>query len=235
MRRVGLAVWLLVACLALPAGADYSPTYTAYPGWQITSSDDMWAIERGPVGKQYPLTNLTDGDPRTAWVFEGVKWDGKPRSDAYRPITDRPFGHGEGQWVQFTSLAKDAPIIDAVGIINGYAKDAATYRRNNRITQVRLEPDGWYPPETGRDATWQPKWRRVASLREGRGMQIVPIPRTRLRQLTLYVERAAGGPDNDLCISEIQLFSRGRPLLSGPTRYVLYCAGSECGDGDTLY
>jgi hypothetical protein len=226
-----LAIAVTVMSLAAtgPTSADWCPTYTAYPGWEILSCEDAYVNPALPDGtRRYPLSNLVDGDPRTVWVFEGIKWDGKERSDGYRPWkVNHPFRGGLHQWVAVQCLAEEPPFVDAVGIINGYAKDAATYQRNNRISRLRLQVA----------RTWfsEPTWSKTVQLSHTLQTQVIAIPRQRAGFVSFLVEGVEQGKDNGLCISEVQLFYRGRPLVERPTPYVVYSPGDECGCGLTYF
>lgn len=73
----------------------------------------------------YEPKNLFDNDLNTAWV-EGVA------------------GSGVGEWVEIQF--EEGIHIEAVGIINGYTKNEAIYKANNRIRKIRLDVefrDNW--------------------------------------------------------------------------------------------
>jgi len=73
----------------------------------------------------YEPTNLFDNDLNTAWV-EGVA------------------GSGMGEWVEIQF--EKGVHVEAVGFINGYTKNEAIYKANNRIGKVRLDvefDDNW--------------------------------------------------------------------------------------------
>ncbi|HVP50162.1 MAG TPA: hypothetical protein VMT56_02965 [Candidatus Bathyarchaeia archaeon] len=66
----------------------------------------------------YEPKNLFDNDLNTAWV-EGAA------------------GSGVGEWVEVQF--EEGVHIEAVGIINGYTKNEAIYKANNRIRKIRLD------------------------------------------------------------------------------------------------
>lgn len=66
----------------------------------------------------YNPKNAADGDYLTAWV-EGVK------------------GNGENQWIQFESGTEAA--VKTIAVSNGYCSDKATYRKNSRVKEMKLE------------------------------------------------------------------------------------------------
>jgi hypothetical protein len=72
------------------------------------------------AGNRYDATLAKDGDTRTAWS-EGVA------------------GAGVGESLEFFF---DSPVIlSGVELVNGYAKSRRLYRRNGRISQVRVITD----------------------------------------------------------------------------------------------
>jgi hypothetical protein len=225
-------VWLLVlaACLAELAGplsADWCPTELAFPGWQVSTCEDAYANDELSGGlRRYPISNLLDGDITTAWVFEGPKWDGIRDEYGYVARPGHAFQGGVGQWIEICSLSNTPPLVDAVGLTNGYAKDASTYLRNNRITRISLQAS---------DARGRRLWQQTADLKPVMWMQVIPIPETPADRITLTVEQVDSGHDNDLCISEIQLYYKGRAVIQKPPPYVLYSPGDECGCGWTAY
>ncbi len=225
IRLVCVAPLLLLLTLGGPARADWCPTEIAIPGWRVTTSEDAWANEELPNGlKRYPLSNLIDGAVHTAWVFEGPKWDGKEAG--YRSRTGAAFLGGVGQWVDIRCLLPEPPLVDAVGIVNGYAKSPAVYERNNRITRLCLDGGG---------TPWEPAWAKTANLQQVMWLQVVPIPETRADRVRITVEAVEGGSDDDLCISEIQLFHKGRAIVPRPTPFVLSSPGDECGCGHAMH
>jgi hypothetical protein len=46
--------------------ADRQDTSAFFPGWTIATSEVLYAGKRHT---SYPIANMLDGDPRTAWVF----------------------------------------------------------------------------------------------------------------------------------------------------------------------
>ncbi|HPW19044.1 MAG TPA: hypothetical protein PLP83_11805 [Candidatus Aminicenantes bacterium] len=66
----------------------------------------------------YEPKNLFDNDLNTAWV-EGAA------------------GGGVGEWVEVQ--LEEGVYIEAVGIINGYTKNEAIYKANNRIRKIKLD------------------------------------------------------------------------------------------------
>jgi hypothetical protein len=72
------------------------------------------------AGNRYDAALTKDGDTRTAWS-EGVP------------------GAGVGEWLEFSF--RSPVTLTAVELINGYAKSHRLYRRNGRVSQVRIVTD----------------------------------------------------------------------------------------------
>jgi len=220
--RTGLSVAVLLLLLPCAAAADgRHGASLVFPLWEIRLPEEPYVnteLESGQ--KRYPITNMFDGDLTTAWVYEGPKWDGQDADNWDRPLTGTAFLGGVAQWIDIRSLSPNPPLIDAVGIANGYAKSAAVYERNNRVTRVRLDGGG---------TSLEPGWAETADLQQVMWMQVVSIPETRADRVRLTVEAVERGPDDDLCISEIQLFHKGRAVIPRPTPFVLCSEGAPCG------
>jgi hypothetical protein len=142
----------------------------------------------------YPLTNLLDGDPTTAWVY--------PMAGAGRNRTAA---------VPYLSLTWEEPVAaDEVWLMNGYNKDEATFRRNNRVAGMRVAAD-----DTEKET----------ALSDRRGWHRVTLPRPTFRALVLEFLAVRRGPANDLCLSGLALYRRGRPVDFGMPRWVEYSEG----------
>ncbi len=225
--RICTVVLLSLLVLQGIAGADRTYTRVMFPGWRITTSEDAWANEELRKGmKHYPISNLVDGDLTTAWVFEGPKGDAAVIEHNHIRSTGAAFGSGVSEWIEFEAISPDAPMIDAVGIVNGYAKSPAIYMRNNRVTRIRVDGGG---------SSWKPEWTKSADIQQVMWTQVIPVPETRGDRVRITVEAVERGEDNDLCISELQLYHRGQAVLPVPPPHMLYSAGSDCGCGDTGY
>jgi hypothetical protein len=106
------------------ARADYAATNIEWKGWQIASSENLYA---GRIHRSYPLTYLLDGGPRTAWVFSGK---GKCK---------------DGSWNSRYALEirPDKPVImDRIRLMNGYNKSRELFFKNDRVIQIRLTING---------------------------------------------------------------------------------------------
>ena len=226
-RGVGPILVLLVLCMRADfACADRCPTEAAFLRWQVLTSENAWANEELPHDmKHYPISNLFDGSLRTAWVFEGLKLGPGDTLWGYPASPDLYFRGGEGHWIEVRALSETAPLIDAVGIVNGYAKSPAIYERNNRVTRVHIE--------TGPE--WVPRLLKTVDLEPVMWMQIIAVPETAARPIRVRVEKVEQGSDNDLCISELQLYHRGLAVIPRPPPYLIYSPGDECGCGYSVY
>jgi hypothetical protein len=78
--------------------------------------------ERSNVRSGYPLYQMIDEDPKTAWVFN-----------------PDPLAGEMNELVQFEIQCLDDSKIKTIRIINGYSKSEDLYTKNNRITQVTIE------------------------------------------------------------------------------------------------
>lgn len=56
----------VVALASARTMADRQDTSAFFPGWTIATSEVLYAGKRHT---SYPIANMLDGDPRTAWVF----------------------------------------------------------------------------------------------------------------------------------------------------------------------
>ncbi len=228
-RAVAIISVALVLCLdATFAQADgRHGAMLVFPGWDMSLSEEPWANDSlDDQLKRYPITNLLDGDMATAWVFEGPKWDGTGTDSWEHPLIGTPFLGGVGQWIEIRSLSEHPPLIDAIGVVNGYAKSPAAYARNNRITRIQLDADG---------SPWEPKWSQAFDLELVMWMQIIHVPEMPAERLRITVQQVEPGPDNDLCISEIQLYHKGRAVIPRPRRLVLCSPGDACGCLGSLF
>jgi hypothetical protein len=159
-----------------------------WPGWEILTS------EKSSLCK-YPLTNMIDGKPDTAWVFS--KWgDYKPNGNIeYIKQMKAEFNHGIGTSITVKSGEDTTFICDGIQIINGYAKNSIIYQQNNRITKITLICSG-------------PKiyWSKTYSLKETSKLQNLEIPHLRLKEIQIRFDEIEVGKYDDLCISELILY-----------------------------
>jgi hypothetical protein len=62
------ALTTLFWLFAPPAFADYHPTAIDWPGWRITTSENLYA---GKTKRARPVSLMVDGNRKTGWVFGG--------------------------------------------------------------------------------------------------------------------------------------------------------------------
>jgi hypothetical protein len=179
--------------------ADYVPTSLSWPGWTVSSSENLYAGRRHT---SYPLVYMLDGDPKTAWVFSGT---GKVEDEPARwrsPYTVR--------------IEAEKPFsVDGLRLMNGYNKSVEVFQRNDRIVQVRVSLDGT-PVKT-------------TALADSMGWHTVSLPRRRVRQVTIELTGIKRGPDKDVCLSELELMDGGKRVDMHVPKVVLYNHGSDCG------
>ncbi len=199
MRR---AVLILILCTAaMPSRADYTPTNISWRGWQISSSEDL---ETEYKRIRYPLTNLVDGRPNTAWVYSG-----KGRPESLKHVWGSRYA---------LEIAPDEPVFaDRLLLMNGYNKSPEIFLRNSRVIKVRISIDDQIIKAT--------------VLSDKMGWHSISLPKRPISQLKLELIGFRRGPVNDICISEIALEKDGRRLNMIAPQVVIYSEGSECGCG----
>jgi hypothetical protein len=167
---------------------------------------------------------MLDGNPHTAWVFH-KGWRDLPPGESwgYSDTPDASFNHGVGATIYISADQDTAFVCDGIGIINGYAKNGDSYRRNNRITQIALHCFG---PNV--------HWHKSYALRETRALQRIPLPHLRLSYFSFNIDAVQTGMDDDLCISELVLYHGNTPIPWRLTPTVLSTPMMEC-DGRPTY
>jgi hypothetical protein len=200
--RINLSV-LILGCLALPAWADHMNTDIHWPGWRVESSEELYL---GRKYTQYPLTYLFDGDPQTAWVFSGLA-RGPDRKVLLTIRSDTPFA------------------VDRLRIMNGYNKSEAIFARNNRVVGLRVIL-------SNADSVPAPEATQVeAKLPDRMGWHTVLLARGQVRTIELEVTDLVKGPDDDVCVSGLELYDGDRMIDLGMPLAVLASDGDECGCG----
>jgi F5/8 type C domain len=123
------------------------------------------------AGNRYDAALAKDGDTRTAWS------EGAP-------------GAGVGEWLEFSF---DSPVkLTGIELVNGYAKNRGLYRRNGRLSQVRVVTDGGS---------------RRGTLRDGRmDFQPVDLRAGRTESVRIVIDGVFGGERyEDTLVSEVRL------------------------------
>lgn len=213
--------FVLLCCVAVVVVmADGTPTGIQWPNWRIATSEY-------PDAPGYPITNMVDGSPETAWVYHKPWQDTAGTASALTPdeIAERVKDYKHGVGVTVTISTDQWPYLvpfsaDGIGLINGYAKSASTYWRNNRITKLHVYASGA-----------STHVQKTVTLAESREIQRIPLPAGKWQYIELRVESVNAGVDDDLCISELALYRHSRPLSWQLTSTVLYNPGNDCGCG----
>lgn len=203
MKKLIIAAILFVT--ALPAMCDGTGTLIEWPGWSVTSNEDIYI---GHKHTSFPLTYLLDDNPATSWVFSGT---GK---------------HDTSEEAGFAlTIARDPDMdpveADGLWIMNGYNKSPELFKRNNRIIQLKL-----YVNET---------YLKTVALADAMGWHKISIPKQPLWNVKLKFTKFAKGKDNDVCVSELALYDGGKKIDLKMPKAVIYTPGSDCGDGQEFY
>lgn len=149
--------------------------------WEVVSNE-AWNYENGPMPRfpmKFSMLNLFDGDPTTTWVFRGS---------------------GGNRYASLRLRSEGRVTIDGLWIMNGYSKRPDLFRRNDRVTELRLVMN--------RSTV------KTVKLLDAMGWHKISLPRQDLKELRVEITglREGEGPDHDVCISEIALHNRGRKI-----------------------
>ena len=208
--RTWIVIFFIVTTVA--AWADGCPVGVRWPGWYLCTTEEM-------IGKRYPITNMVDGDPATAWVYYKY-WKDLPAGTTPSTGIDHRYGHGTDVHITlFTSTFDHTStfVVDGIGLINGYAKSSSTYWRNNRITKIHVYASGEHD-----------NWGGNFPLNETRAVQHINLPHQRYNNIDIRIDGVSTGMDDDLCISELVLYNHGKPVPWQLTRTVLANDMIEC-------
>ena len=200
--------FLLLSALCLAQTAHAAPSRVWWPSWTISSSEELsGGIEYSKNGytPSFPLSYLFDNDAKTAWVYSA-----KSR-EFFSPFKSR-YG------IQLKP--KTPVVIDGLRLMNGQNANRARFLRNKRVTKIRVSM------EVGKQTIV-----RTFSLSDTMGFRNISLPRRKVNSLTIdFVGLKNGKGDNDLCVSELQLTSRGQKLDLKMPRAVMFYDGLEgCG------
>lgn len=144
------------------------------PGYTVISLSDIYAVKASSAkleeNRLYSARNLIDSNPKTAWVAAGDNG-------------------GIGEWVEFSF---DEPrYIKDLQLVNGYAKSATSFNRNNRVKGATLSFS---------DGT-----KSQISLEDTPFKQSVPIGK-KVQSVRLTINDVYKGTAyNDTCLSEIEV------------------------------
>lgn len=206
-----------VACVVTaggPARADGKAPQIEWPGWRLQSSEPF-GLEGGSAfvsrdGRvRFPMANLIDGDPSTAWVWRDVS-----------PKVLRAHTHlyPNGRAARFFTLQSKKPVVaNELRIMSGYNRRPDLFHRNDRVVQIRISLDE--------------KPIKTVALADRMGWHSVSLPPRAFRSLKIELVgiRKGAGADNDICLSELALFNQGRKVSFGLPRSVVYTLSYCCG------
>ncbi|RYX83674.1 hypothetical protein EON83_13800 [bacterium] len=181
------------------------PTSVTWKDWSVKSNEMRWL---GVSHNGMPLHHIVDGDPKTAWVWSGL---GGPVAKFRRAPKNLLF-------------VRETPFeVDEVRILSGYNKSAALWKRNNRIESLRITRNG----DVG--STWRQAATSVktVSLSDSRGWHHVSLPRQKVTSIGMDILSEYRGRDNDLCVSEVEFYNKGRKVNFQLPRVVASLDGFE--------
>jgi hypothetical protein len=202
--NIRMVVWAMVA-VAVGAGSawaeNYNPTQIKWPGWTVTSSEDLY---EGPNYPSDPLMNLFDGAADTAWVFSGFE----PKDPKKSPPT-------------LTIAADKARPMTAVVLHCGCWKSEAAFHASVRPSQVRvhIRPDDKGAPELV----------YVRDVPDAMNELRVEFGRRTVREVQIEITAFRGGSASYVCLSEIRLFNRDQPIDMAMPGVVLFTKGCRSG------
>ncbi len=210
MRHI-IVTGVLLCVLCTYAWADGFSTAIKWQGWTVETTECQH-------GEKYPLVNMFDGTPETAWVFNQKLF-------ADMDEENFKYKHGEGEYVNLQHTG-DPISITGISLINGYAKSEQIYQRNNRIYKLKVTVRS-----DGKD------WEKTVDLIESRSAQKISFPRVVVKSIRLEVVQVALGNDDDLCISELSLLDGEYKIPWGIASTVIAndSSGGECGCGGGPY
>lgn len=207
MRTLTLFMLSVLMC----AAASASPSSVWWPAWTISSGEELsGGIEYSKNGytPSFPLSFLFDDDPQTAWVYSA-----KSR-EFFEPFHNR-YG---------IQLKPAKPIsIDGLRLMNGQNANRARFLSNKRVTKIRVTM------EVGKAIIVC-----TFALPDTMGFHNVSLPRRQITSLMIeFIGLKNGMGDNDLCVSELQLTSRGQKVDMQMPRAVMFYDGAEGDAGET--
>lgn len=188
-----------------------SPASIWWPGWEISSSEEL---SQGVKYRQkwdapgFPLTRLFDGDTKTAWVYSA---------------TSREFDSAIWRTRYGLQLSPNKPImLDSIRIVNGQNASPARFKANHRarIVQITL-------------TNGKARHIHLRQLSDKQGWQTLKFPRSQAKEITLEFPQFTRSPTKgaDFCLSEIELRNGGRKIDWKMPQLVMYYNGLE-GDAD---
>jgi hypothetical protein len=205
-----VAAAVVVVWMGGTARADYCPTEIFWPGWRVTSSEDLYL---GARHTSYPLTNLFDGRADTAWVPSG-----KGKSPIYKDRT-------------VLVLAPEKPIrITSLRLMTGYNKSEELFAKNDRAAEISITVNGRNYLGIGMDPEQRP-FTKTTRLKDSMGWHSVALDGRKVETLTIEITDRHKGTTGDLCLSELELYDGDRKIDMHMPEVVRFTEGDECGCG----
>ena len=191
--RIGRFGALSMLCLATSAvfvrvqACEEEEVTSAQVGkWTISSSEVPG--EEDATSRKYPhfkLAHMMDNNAATPWVFRG-----QGQKNTFSPTWGKRHA---------LSFYRDKAVeIDEIRIMNGYNKRRDLFWRNDRVVRMGIAVNG--------------KKIKVANLSDKMGWHRVSVPRGKADNIVLEFVgvRKGRGADNDICVSELAFYNRGK-------------------------
>lgn len=167
-----------------------------------------WSVaeDYGDTIKGYPVENMMDGNPATAWAgsLDYVEEDGTKTYDDSKIYGDVIYGF---------KIKVEGSFVNSLAIVAGYAKSSSTYHNNSVPTQIaiydgrcRINDGGEFVAIDGEIA----KPVANASLKRTMDPQLVKFTSALETDSLWFVilDVVQGAKYNDLCISDITFYGR---------------------------
>lgn len=197
----------LIVCLIGAATASLTTEYD-FGRFSIHTNEELWL---GQKYTGYPASYFFDSNLSTPWVFKGqvdseaYKSEFGPRAEYGDQIYDLSVAFENERWV------------GEIRIVPGYAKDATTWHRNNRIRRIRVFAG--FNREMLLAEVELPDEMRWHSIR---------FPKVKVGVITLQPIEFYRGPDDDVCVSELEIRTGGVRIGLDSRRASLVNAGGGC-------
>lgn len=188
LTLAGVVVAGSAARIAQACGDEEATNEAQVGRWSITSSEVEG--EEDATSRRFPhfkLAHLMDNNAATPWVFRG-----QGRKDAFNVTW------GNRHALQFDH--NGAVFIDEIRIMNGYNKRPDLFWRNDRVIEIGVALDF--------------KKVKRARLSDKMGWHSVSVPRRKVSSVHIEMIgiRKGSGADNDICLSEVAFYNRGRRI-----------------------
>jgi hypothetical protein len=196
---------LLILALCLGSRSAFAaPSSVWWRQWSVSSSEEL---SLGTKYTSYPLPLMLDGDPKTAWVYSA---------------TSKEFSKEDFKSRYGVELNPEKPVwMDGLRLMNGQNESRARFYRNNRAVQIRVTLDVIGKGISGKDVV------KTVKLPDSMGWHQVSLPRRLVKDIKIEFTKIRSGPENDLCISELELSNQGHKVDWHLPRLVMYTDGQE--------